>query len=273
MTQMRVWLTEFDRLLRGGFTRPDDLQAGRIQIPVAHLVQGGLVLGASYGLFMGLYGALHDGNQSNWLYPVATACKVPLLFLMTLAVTFPSLYVFSALAGSCLRFRPTLRLLLAAIGVQLALLASLGPVVGFFTLSTQSYSFMILLNVLMFGASGLCGLVFLRRALDHVFEAARAEAVPAAPQRPAAPAEDPAEGTAEEPKTTPAARPLTRLARPDLGQRVFQVWLVVYGIVGAQMGWILRPFIGNPDQPFSLFRDRDGSFFGAVFEQFFNLFR
>ena len=26
--------------------------------------------------------------------------------------------------------------------------------------------------------------------------------------------------------------------------------MVVFGLVGAQMGWVLRPFIGNPNQPF-----------------------
>jgi hypothetical protein len=38
----------------------------------------------------------------------------------------------------------------------------------------------------------------------------------------------------------------------------------VYGVVGAQMGWVLRPFIGTPSQPFELFRDRASSFFENV---------
>jgi hypothetical protein len=59
--------------------------------------------------------------------------KVPLLFLLTLMVTLPSLYVFSALANSRLHFVDTLTLLLAATAVNLALLASCGPVTGFFT--------------------------------------------------------------------------------------------------------------------------------------------
>lgn len=40
---------------------------------------------------------------------------------------------------------------------------------------------------------------------------------------------------------------------------------MIYGVVGAQMGWILRPFIGNPDLPFTWFRARESNFFAALF--------
>ena len=45
---------------------------------------------------------------------------------------------------------------------------------------------------------------------------------------------------------------------------VFVIWLVVFGVVGAQMSWVLRPFVGSPDQPFTWFRPREFSFFEAV---------
>lgn len=32
------------------------------------------------------------------------------------------------------------------------------------------------------------------------------------------------------------------------------VWLVLYGFIGIQMGWVLRPFIGDPELPTRLFR-------------------
>ena len=35
---------------------------------------------------------------------------------------------------------------------------------------------------------------------------------------------------------------------------VFRCWVVVFGLVGAQMGWVLRPFIGDPDIPASFLR-------------------
>ena len=36
-------------------------------------------------------------------------------------------------------------------------------------------------------------------------------------------------------------------------------------LTDAQMGWVLRPFIGDPNHHFSLFRLRESNFFEAVF--------
>ena len=38
----------------------------------------------------------------------------------------------------------------------------------------------------------------------------------------------------------------------------------MFAIVGAQMGWVLRPFIGSPELHFSWFRERDSNFFEAI---------
>jgi hypothetical protein len=249
---MRQLLLDIDRLLRGRYTKPEDLRAGKISLPARALIFGSLILGSSYGLFMGIYGATRPDDPTV-MQLFATTAKVPLLFLLTLVVTFPSLYVLSALAGSRLKFQETLRLLLAAIAINLALLASLGPVVGFFTLSTQSYPFMIVLNVLFFGVSGIVGLAFLRRALRYVF----------APKLP----------TEIEP--VEAATQLANLPshrRSDMGLIVFRGWLVVYGVVGAQMGWVLRPFVGSPDLPFTLFRERESNFLEGFFNALLRLF-
>jgi len=146
---MKELLGHIDRLLRGHFTRREDLLAGRIDTPTGPLVSAALVLGAVYGAFMGVYAVMRPEHASV-AQLLATIVKVPLLFLATLVVTFPSLYVFSALANSRLHGVDTLRLLVAAITVDLALLASFGPVTGFFTLSTSSYPFLVVLNVIFF---------------------------------------------------------------------------------------------------------------------------
>jgi hypothetical protein len=134
---------------------------------------------------MGLHAVLRPEAPSI-AQLLATMVKVPLLFLLTLAVTFPSLYVFSTLLGSRLRAAETLRLLLCGMGVHLALLASLGPVTGFFTLSTESYRFMVLLNVAFFALGGFAGLAFLFKALRHVFRAEEPRSPGPQPTPPAA---------------------------------------------------------------------------------------
>jgi hypothetical protein len=242
---MRSWFESVDRLLRGGYTRPEDLAKGEIRVEPSRLIVLAMLLGATYGVFMGLFGALRSENPVP-LQLVATTLKVPLLFLLTLVVTFPSLYVVSALANSRLRFLDTLRLLLVAVAVNLALLASFGPVTAFFTLSTESYAFMIVLNVIFFTVTGFVGLGFLRRALGAVFT-------------------DPAQTQAQ--PTTPEAPPVRRKGGTR-SRRIFATWTLIYAVVGAQMGWILRPFVGDPELPWTLFRERESNFFAALFRAF-----
>ena len=253
---MRVFRT-IDQLLRGRHTGPPE---GGIEVGTNTLLAAIAILGVAYGAFMGLYAALRGGSNAA-LQMVASMAKVPLLFLLTLVVTFPSLYVFSALARSRLTFEATLRLLLGAMTVNTALLASFGPVTGFFTLSTESYPFMVILNVVFFAISGFIGLSFLRTSLTGVFEA---DSV-----LPRAAWQVPTEPQTEAPRNPQEAKARAGGAAKD----VFRLWTVIYAVVGAQMGWILRPFVGDPHRPFQLFRERQGNFFIAVLEVLESLFR
>ncbi len=205
---------------------------------------------------------------------VASAVKTPALFVLTLAVTFPSLYVFNALVGSRLTLVPVLKLLIASLAVNLAVLASLGPIVAFFSVSTTSYPFMTLLNVLVFAVAGFLGLVFLIQTLNRLTFSRQASRVVGAP---VATVVEPSEAsgltrdvsgtdedrrgdavqniasaeTEREPSHDPG--PLDPIEGHVLSRHVktvFSCWVVVFGLVGAQMGWVLRPFIGSPSLPF-----------------------
>jgi len=60
-----------------------------------------------------------------------------------------------------------------------------------------------------------------------------------------------------------------------LGQNVktvFRTWVVLFGLVGAQMGWVLRPFSGEPSSGCAGFRVRESSFFEAGFRALHGLF-
>ena len=54
---------------------------------------------------------------------------------------------------------------------------------------------------------------------------------------------------------------------------VFRIWVIVFGLVGSQMGWLLRPFIGSPNQPFAWFRPKSGNFYQAVGEALWQLIK
>lgn len=260
---MKTWWKDLDRILRGEATRPSGLRRGTVEVRVGGLTVVLVVLAMVYGACMGCF-AVFKGEGPTYLQVVASVLKVPALFGLTLAVTLPSLYVFNALIGSRLAPGAVVRLLAASMAVTAAVLASLGPIVAFFSVSTTSYSFMVLLNVAVFAASGGLGLAFLLQTLQRL---SRASTLPP----PTAAEEfvgDDKSGLPPPGAIEPADdRPLVRHVKT-----VFRCWVVLFGLVGAQMGWVLRPFIGDPSRPFAWLRGRESNFFEAVWNAFRNLF-
>jgi hypothetical protein len=161
------WLQALDRVLRGEATRPAALKQQSIDVPIVGLSTVLFGLAVSYGVCMGVYSGFHP-DGSSYMQWLACTIKVPALFFLTLCVTFPSLYVFNALIGSRLYIGSVLQLLVAALAVNLAVLASLGPVVAFFSFCTTSSPFMVVLNVVVFALSGLLGMVFLLQTLQRL---------------------------------------------------------------------------------------------------------
>ena len=47
-------------------------------------------------------------------------------------------------------------------------------------------------------------------------------------------------------------RPL--IANRPVHLKLFRIWLILYAFVGIQMGWVLRPFVGDPSKPVQFFR-------------------
>jgi len=273
-----------DRVLRGEATRLPSLKSGDLDIPTGSLcvvlVILGMVAGACTGVFAVITRYHDDPGQAimGWEQLLASTLKVPMLFCFTLAVTFPSLYVFNALVGSRLNVRAMFRLVIAALCVMMAVLASLGPIIAFFAASTTSYPFMKLLNVVAYAIGGSLGLSFLLQTL-HRLSAAQFEEELAASRAAETPPPPPdvSQQYPEGPPPYPAAQPgpLQRHKAPHFDPRVkviFRIWVIVFGLVGAQMSWVLRPFIGDPHKPFTFLRDRESHFFEAVLDAVKRLF-
>jgi len=152
-------LYQLDRILRGDATRPEHLKKAEIEIPIVGISVTIICLAVVYGFCMGVFALVRGFENSAYtsalMQTSASMCKVPLLFMLTLLVTFPSLYVFNALAGSKLKMVPVLKLLIASLSVNIAVLASMGPILAFFSLSTPNYSFIVLLNVIVFAVAGI----------------------------------------------------------------------------------------------------------------------
>jgi hypothetical protein len=244
-------IKDLDRLLRGDATRLANLRRGAIEVNESGLPLLICLLGVFYGLCMGCFAMSNHDAAFALLQTVAVMAKVPALFLTTFLVTFPSLYVFNALVGSRLSLHSLWRLLLATLAVMLAVLASLGPIVAFFAFSTKSYPFMLLLNVSVFALSGFLGLKFLLHTL-HRLTIVLYESAPSYSD-----ALEENAGALDKHETHNMSGAV---------RQVFTIWIFVFGMVGAQMSWVLRPFLASPShQTFVLFSARESNFYTAVF--------
>lgn len=164
------------------------------------------------------------GFSNSLLQAISSAVKLPILFLITLVICLPTLYFFNLLFGSRLSLSQTLALILTAIAVTAILTLSFAPIALFFWLTAPHYQFFKLLNVAILTLTGFSGLSFLWQGMSHVESGG---------------------GT--------RFRSLALWA-----------WIVVYGFVGTQMAWTLRPFFGAPGLPFEIFRDLGGNFYVNV---------
>jgi hypothetical protein len=227
----------------------------------------GLVLGASNGFWQAL----------------SSMVKLPLLFLATLAICLPTLYLFNLVFGARLSMMQAVTLIMVAITVISVLTLAFAPISLFFLITAQNYAFFKLLNVCILGLTAVVGLLFLTRGMAALnayhaasLEAALYHAPPAevaieATDRelalvgagngngalPTAPVATRSSGhDAAPPPAEPAERP-TRMT-------LVYIWILLFGFVGTQLAWTLRPFFGDPDAPFALFREISGTFYGDI---------
>ena len=133
--------------------------------PVGKAAVANIALAGFYGLVMGSYQlTAHDG----WKQAVASAIKVPCLFLLTLVICLPTLYVVSALLGSGLSLRQLLGILTASFLVTTVLLAAFAPIIAFFMLSARHYVFIKLLNVAFFTIAAGTGMAVIGSAMKSL---------------------------------------------------------------------------------------------------------
>ena len=181
-----------------------------------------------------IYGAIIGATNSTMpIQILSSAVKLPALYLVTLIVCLPTLYIFNAFFGSRSTIRQHWAYLLSAITVISVLLCGFAPITLFFLLTVNDKFFFLLLNVAIFALTGILGVSFLYRTMK--------------------PTEvDDQSGNIK------------------IRKNILKFWLGLYGFVGTQLGWTLRPFFGT-GSTFEVFRPREGSFFTAVWESFHRL--
>jgi hypothetical protein len=261
------------------------------------------------------YGAVL-GSFHSVLMALTSAVKLPLLFLVTLAICLPTLYLFNLVFGARLSVRQSLALVMVALTVTAMLAVAFAPIALFFLITAPDYGFFKLLNVAILALSALVGLRFLTGGMRVLNENGLlapekpAVAQPAPAEAPVSPVPAPAGGPAATPAngsggtttlTAPAPAPALAPAQPapvvppgymltpiahhprpvrppkesqptPPSMTLLYVWILLFGFVGTQLAWTLRPFFGSPGMKFSLYRDIDGNFYAEILRTLSNLF-
>ncbi|MGN6391251.1 MAG: hypothetical protein ACTHM9_03245 [Gemmatimonadales bacterium] len=173
----------------------------------------------------GLYGGV-AGAYSGPFQAMAAAAKLPFLFLATFAVCFPAFYVVQVLVGSRLRLLQVVVLVTSALALITVVLAAFIPVPAFFLITGANYYFQHLLHIALVGAAGIFGMYALHDGLTMICE--------------------------------------RRGVYPRKALTIMRLWAVLFGFVGIQMAWNLRPFLGDRNQPSQLIGRYQGNFYTAV---------
>jgi len=227
----------------------------------------------SSALALACYGAVM-GYSKGLLQALSSAIKLPILFLLTLAICLPTLYLFNLVFGARLSVRQALAQVLVAITVTSVLTLAFAPISLFFLLTAPSYSFFKILNVSIRALTGFIGLGFLMGGMRSMNALPFGEQV--ADQE-----DDPTEETVTAPDLEVVGMSAGRqvLARkPVAAQRqvstsLLNIWIILYSFVGTQLAWTLRPFFGDPGQQgFQLFRQIEGNFYVNIVRTILHLF-
>ncbi|HWM94926.1 MAG TPA: hypothetical protein VN493_29495 [Thermoanaerobaculia bacterium] len=210
-------------LLRGAGDLLDEVTAGRA------LLRGWLGL----SLLMILSAAVYGGVLGMWHGPrlaLYVAVKLPLVLLVTSALTVPFSWTGAAILGLPLRLGQVVVLTFLALAAGSLLLAALAPVALLFTLSAPApgegartaHNLLYLLHTAFVGGCGLAGTAVLWRGMRALGPPARV---------------------------------------------VLFVWIAAFALVGGEVAWVLRPFVGSVYKPVVFLREDalDGNVYEFVF--------
>lgn len=167
-------------------------------------------------LLMALYGLLVGVNVGG-RQMLMNPVKLPWLLILTLALCVPSLHIFSAFLGSKLTFAQNLALATTSVAIIAIVLTAFAPIVWFFMFASNHYEFGVLVNLVAFCIAGLLGVSYLFSAARHLYQS---------------------------------------YPQPQRFLGFLTMWIMLYGIVGAQMAYNLGPYFRKTDV---FFNNRGGS--------------
>ena len=177
------------------------------------------------------------GSYTGRFQILYDAVKMPVYLLGTLAISFAAMHVFAA---RDLRAGETFRAAVEAVTLTAVVLGAFAPLVWLFSVSMpvslRGYRILILLLTGSVAAAGLAGVARLHSRLRSVLR----------------------QGSGRQ------------------AVRLTAAWVLIYQFVGAQMGWLLKPWVshtGRDDRFLPLRQNLDGNFYESVVRTVMGLFQ
>lgn len=180
-------------------------------------------------LFGFIYG-LTMGSYHSFSQALVAGIKVMTLFVTSLLICFPSFFIIQQIFGSKIKFKQLVIIILSGFVLSSTITLSFAPIIVFFLITGNDYHFIQLLHVGIFIFAGFFGMRLIIEALKYACE--------------------------------------KKSIYPQIGVTGFKVWIIILAFVSIQLAWNLRPFMGDRDQNFQLFRKYEGNFYTAVIYSF-----
>jgi len=209
--------TFFQELLEGNFSKQKTLQ---------------LLLTALF--CFALFGVIIGGSHSP-LQSISSAVKLPVLFLLTGLICFPTLYFFLAVFGTKLSAGQLAGFGIGTLAFMGMALLAFAPLSLFFLITTHNYVLFKLINVLVFAIAGFSGIYLYLQHLRGI---------------------------------------LDRMQDPSSRRKAsifLLLWLGQFALIGAQLSYALSPFFGYPDESFQLLTSGESDFFTDILETLWRL--
>lgn len=158
ITRLRQFFLGADGLLR-----PTGAALQQMQVPspsIARLLAYVLMFSMFFGASLGSFPGLHGPRPLQMLY---SALKVPMLQLVSFALTLPAFFIVNTLLGLRNDFVPAVRALISAQAVMSLVLAALAPLTVVWYCSATSYHSAAFFNGALFLIAVSAGEVLVRR--------------------------------------------------------------------------------------------------------------
>ncbi len=172
------------------------------------------------------------GSSHGVIQGFVSCFKLPLLFYITCIICFPTLYIFLALLGIKTSLKGIAQFSVLALSIMSIILIAFAPVSLFFLVIKTDYEVFKLINVGMMAIAGLSGVYLFKKYI-----------------------------------LVNAPNELSDISRTRINRFVL-LWLMMFGLIGTNLGFVISPIFGDPSVEFMWFTNASQNFFSHILSIF-----